>query len=148
MSTKLAGNTAINDKIREKVPLVLKTEHADVEQLMWDEIYPNVVTDTESTTLVLTKLNTYFDYEIKMWKQGKTVHMIGEIRNQSGSPLTAVDVASIADGEFRPLGLTRIILTNGSGDTVQIKVEGSKISFNSTVGTNTLIIQGKYPALN
>src|SRR5690606_5580518 len=118
---------AINTKIREKLPKVIKTEHAEVEQMIWDELYPNVITDTENTTNLLTKLNTYFDYDLTFWKQGRTIHVKGDFRNQSGAPLAGVDVATIADGQFRPLGSTRIMLTNNSGNSAQLLIQGDKI---------------------
>lgn len=43
MSTKAQITTAINTKIRNKTPLVIKTEHADVDQLIADEMFPDSV---------------------------------------------------------------------------------------------------------
>ena len=43
MSTKEQITTAIDTKIRNKTPLVVKVEHADVEQLIADEFFPDSV---------------------------------------------------------------------------------------------------------
>jgi hypothetical protein len=43
MSTLAQITAAINDDIRNKTPLVLKTEHADVEQLITNEMFPSSV---------------------------------------------------------------------------------------------------------
>ena len=44
MSTLAQITAAIDDDIRNKTPLVLKVEHADVEQLITDEMFPDTLT--------------------------------------------------------------------------------------------------------
>mgnify|MGYP003472979820 FL=1 len=43
MSTLAQITAAIDDDIRNKLPLVVKTEHADVEQLITDEMFPDSI---------------------------------------------------------------------------------------------------------
>lgn len=96
MSTKAQITTEIDAKIRNKTPLVVKVEHADVEQLITDEMFPapvvvewNGTAPVSPTTDIIcgTTLNSASNVKFKFvfWKQGSDVFFNGEVENISTS---------------------------------------------------------------
>jgi hypothetical protein len=96
MSTKAQITTAIDAKIRNKTPLVVKVEHADVEQLITDEMFPApVVVEWNGTAPVspITDIicsaslqsSDNIKFKVLFWKQGNTVFYDGYVESLSTS---------------------------------------------------------------
>lgn len=96
MSTKEQITTAIDTKIRNKTPLVVKVEHADVEQLITDEMFPNSVkvewngtaaVDPTTNVIVSGSLSApdNVKFKIYFWKQGNSVYFNGTIESLSSN---------------------------------------------------------------
>ena len=88
----------IDNNIRNKVPKVLKVEHANVEQALLDEVYPVPVDDT-STLKVYTNTSTAssYAYFVKFTKIGRRVNIDGWIINISSLQASNVDVFTFRD---------------------------------------------------
>ena len=107
MSTLAQITAAIDDDIRNKTPLVLKVEHADVEQLITDEMFPDSVkiewngtsavdpiTDIEVSGSLSIPDNV--EFKIYFWKKGNTVYINGYVKNKS----LFSDMEDLLLGEF------------------------------------------------
>jgi hypothetical protein len=90
MSTLAQITAAINNDIRNKTPLVVKTEHADVEQLIANEMFPSSVRLTFNGTTQTSGLpnievpsslatNWKIDFDIFFEKIGNRVFYNGSI---------------------------------------------------------------------
>jgi len=148
MSTNSELTTLVDDNIRNKTPKVLKDEHADVEQAIVDELCPDVYNDTQSTTNLITKANTNFNYNLNIWKSGRTVFITGIIRNSTFGNLTAQDIASGLTGEFEPLATTYFTAWDNSTTNrmnISFHTDG-KIKLISSLNTqNDFTINAHYP---
>jgi hypothetical protein len=119
MSTLAQITAAIDDDIRNKTPLVLKVEHADVEQLITDEMFPdslllsfNATSQTSGAPFIVVnplflsnwdaEANIYFE------KIGNRVFYSGFI--SSGETAKALgtsfglSIASFASSLYQPIG--------------------------------------------
>ena len=107
MSTLAEITTAIDDNIRNKTPLVVKTEHADVEQLIADQLFPDSVkiqwngtssVDPITDILVSTSTlpNTKCLFELRFTKLGNRVFYKGIIAPFAGR----VDINNAQLGTF------------------------------------------------
>lgn len=92
MSTLAQITIAIDDNIRNKTPLVIKTEHADVDQLIADEMFPNSLelyyNDVSQISgmphiQVPSSVPLYYDVEFRIYfeKIGNRVFYSGFISN-------------------------------------------------------------------
>lgn len=96
MSTKTQITTAINAKIRNKTPLVVKVEHADVEQLITDEMFPSSVkVEWNGTTSIAPTTDIICSgslsspdnilFTVYFWKQGNDVYFNGIMQSLSSN---------------------------------------------------------------
>jgi hypothetical protein len=119
MSTKAQITTAIDAKIRNKTPLVVKVEHADVEQLITDEMFPaSVVVEWDGTAPVLPTTDIVCSgslssadnvkFKVYFWKQGNTVYYNGFVENlSSSSALQDLYLIEFATTLYKPLAISR-----------------------------------------
>ena len=115
MSTLAQITAAIDDDIRNKTPLVLKVEHADVEQLITDEMFPDSVkiewngtsiVDPTANVVVSGSISSPDNVEFKVyfWKQGNTVYLNGFVKNLSSlSIMSDLNLIEFATSLYRPL---------------------------------------------
>ena len=104
-----------------------------------DNIYPTVITDTQDTTTVLTKTDTDFEYEFKICKVGRLVHLSGYIENVTESAITDQPIASITNTEFvLQTGIENynIPAVSLSGLTVFVSLRTNSISVFGTIPKN------------
>ena len=152
MSTKAQITTAIDAKIRNKTPLVVKVEHADVEQLITDEMFPApVVVEWDGTAPVSpttdiicgTTLNSASNVKFKVffWKQGNDVFFSGVIENISASMgLNLLLLINFPTTLYKPL-ITSAIKTPIISSYDQI------VKQIITVDSNGIQLSGGLPAL-
>jgi hypothetical protein len=119
MSTKAQITTAIDAKIRNKTPLVVKVEHADVEQLITDEMFPaSVVVEWDGTAPVLPTTDIVCSgslssednvkFKVYFWKQGNTVYYNGTIESLStNSSLEDLYLIEFATTLYKPLSISK-----------------------------------------
>jgi hypothetical protein len=111
MSTLAQITAAINDDIRNKTPLVLKTEHADVEQLITNEMFPSSVrltfngtTQTNGTPNITVPSSLATDWKIEFdiyfEKIGNRVFYSGFISNKETSKVLGLSFGGILLAEF------------------------------------------------
>lgn len=103
MGLKTVLTTLINNNIRNKTPKVIKTEHADVEQAIVDELYKAKVTDSNSTETYTTKNGTVVTYNITSIKKiGTYIRVDGSYTNTGISILPAGTVVfTFKDNEYK-----------------------------------------------
>lgn len=113
MSTKAQITTAIDTKIRNKTPLVVKIEHADVEQLITNEQFPaSVKVEWDGTTSIdpTTDIVCFaiptdnIKFKIYFWKQGNTVYFNGTLESlNSSSSLPFLTLVTFPTNLYKPL---------------------------------------------
>jgi hypothetical protein len=115
MSTLAQITAAIDDDIRNKTPLVVKTEHADVEQLITDEMFPDSVkiewngtasvspiTDIVISTATLP--NSKCQFQIYFTKIGNRVFYKGVMGAYTGTvQINNAQLATFATELYKPL---------------------------------------------
>jgi hypothetical protein len=120
MSTLAEITIAIDDNIRNKTPLVVKTEHADVDQLIADQLFPDSVkiewngtsavdpiTDIEVSGNISSADNV--EFKIYFWKKGNTVYINGYVKNLSSfSDMEALPLAEFLTNIYKPLVISPI----------------------------------------
>ena len=97
----------INDKIRNKIPKVVKIELADVQQAIVNEIYADEIIETQSVGIVFDKAKALADdliYEINIKKVGKTVFLNGYIVCIS-NVINQRYTLNIINNDFKPVAL-------------------------------------------
>jgi hypothetical protein len=115
MSTLAQITAAINDDIRNKTPLVLKTEHADVEQLITDEMFPlsakieyqaGVIISPITDIVINPSLASLADIEFKIYfdKIGNHVFVNGFISSlEDSKTIGQIVLATFPTSLYRPL---------------------------------------------
>lgn len=173
MSTLAQITAAIDNDIRNKTPLVLKVEHADVEQLITDEMFPSSVqltfngtTQTSGTPNITVPSNVATDwkvsFDIYFEKIGNRVFYSGIITNEETSRALGLPFGGIAFAQFptdllKPLSgrqsRSQIITNLGSPSILPNAV----IAFGSTgmflfgtvpIGVTSCYIEGSYKVAN
>jgi hypothetical protein len=172
MSTLAQITAAIDDDIRNKTPLVVKTEHADVEQLIADEMFPDsVVVEWNGTTPVnpITDIfcNTEFlstskcTFKIFFTKIGNRVFYKGII-GSFGSTLNLnnITIADFGTELYKPLSnhssRSLIIVSNSPVSsnvlpncTVLVdRLLGFRIQGSTLQGNVSLYFEGSYKVAN
>ena len=170
MSTKAQITTAINTKIRNKTPLVVKVEHADVEQLITDEMFPNsvkiqwngtsVVDPIESITVnpdLATKAKITFT--IYFTKIGNRVFYKGLVKSLEEAKLTPnLVLATFPTTLYQPLdnfsSYSRLTSTNDQSmlpNTIAL-FQSTSIILGSGLPTSTVFsifnLEGSYKVAN
>ena len=169
MSTLAQITAAIDDDIRNKTPLVLKVEHADVEQLIADEMFPDsvkiewngtsavdpiadIVCNPDIPTIAKCTFKIYFT------KHGNRVFYKGIIVNSEiFKPINNFTLATFETTLYQPLTEHRsnsllmaingvpTILSNGG-----IKMASNGIELMGLIpqGSNTYQFEGSYKVAN
>ena len=101
----IALTTLINNNIRNKIPKVIKTEHADVEQAIVNELFPSVDTYTG-----VNADNVFYKFDFA--KIGNIVFLNIAIRNQASLSVggqsflfTSLNIPNKYQSLFAPHGL-------------------------------------------
>lgn len=87
MSIKSVILSLINTKLAS-ASNITASEHREVEVALLDNLYPTVINETHATTNTITTkntVNTNLQYNVNIYKQGRTVFINGFIKNNSGS---------------------------------------------------------------
>lgn len=114
MSTLAEIQQSIDDNIRNKTPLVLKVEHADVEQLITDEMFPDsvkiefdgTIIDPTTDIVINPSLASLANLEFKIYfaKVGNHVFVNGSIASlEDSKAIGSILLASFATTIYRPL---------------------------------------------
>ena len=169
MSTLAQITAAIDDDIRNKTPLVLKVEHADVEQLITDEMFPDSVkiewngtsavdpiTDIVCSTATLP--NSKCQFQILFTKIGNRVFYKGAMGAYGSSlQINNATLATFATELYKPLNnlsSRSIIISDGSSNVVPNviilfdRTQGIKIQGGITQGIVSLHFEGSYKVAN
>jgi len=94
MQSVYTGNPDVTDWAE-----VEETLHTESESIL-ENIYPSEILDTETTTNVFTKASgSSYTYELRTVKQGRVVHVTGQLTNNSNTYILALVVASITSTE-------------------------------------------------
>lgn len=62
--------------------------------------YGTVFTDTQETTQVFTAVNASREYNVKVIKQGRNVHVSGNLKNETGITLSNTNWFQITNSEY------------------------------------------------
>ncbi len=129
----------------KRVPLLDR----EVSNVLVDEIYPTPISDTQSTTNVVTKISTNFAYNLQFTKTGRNIHICGSITNISGSILSSVeDILEVTNSEFEPYTNYRLIGGNSNGN-VSLSFNSDSLTLVSSMGVGeTIFINQTYQSLN
>lgn len=139
----------LNTKIKAKVGLINKVEHASVHEDMINEVYNNAIVDTDSLathTSVNDPVN--FGYKLILKKVGNVVFFNGEIFKKNFNTNLVIPIITITNLDFRPLSTNEFYftcLTNNASPTLA-SVNGDKIQF--TVISGSLKFNGQYVTNN
>ena len=169
MSTLAQITAAINDDIRNKTPLVLKTEHADVEQLITNEMFPSSVkiewngtasvdpiTDIVCSTATLPSSKCQF--QIFFTKVGNRVFYKGAMGAYTGTvQINNATLATFATELYKPLNnlsSRSIIISDNTSNVVPNAIIvfdrnlGIKLQGALTQGVVSLHFEGSYKVAN
>ena len=124
----LATITAlINSKIRNKTPKVLKTEHADVEQAIVNEVFSGLkyeevtgATQFPSNTIIDLATSSQRDIDVKLifTKKGNIVFVDGTIQNNESYSVWTQNIFDFRPStEFIPIIENGLFLHYQSNDT-------------------------------
>ena len=171
MSTLAQITAAIDDDIRNKTPLVVKTEHADVEQLITNEMFPastelyyNNVSQISGLPNIAVPssipLAFKIEFRIHFEKIGNRVFYSGFISNKETKALGSafgVTFASFPTSLYKPLPnrysssiLTRIFTNPSILPNACITITENGITLYGTIPTGVLnlYIEGSYKVAN
>jgi hypothetical protein len=168
MSTLAEITIAIDDNIRNKTPLVVKTEHADVDQLIADQLFPSSVRLTFNGTTqtsglpnikVPSTLGTDWkiDFDIFFEKIGNRVFYNGSISSNEtakalGGGFFGIEIATfdlpLYEPAFNRLS-TSVITTAFNGQSILpnacLRISGNRILLTGVIATGAGgLIEGSY----
>lgn len=114
-----------------------------------NEIYPTPISDTQATTNVVTKIGTYFTYNLQFTKTGRNIHICGHIKNISGSILNSVEeILEVTNSEFEPYTTYNFICSNLNGN-VFLHFNSDALTLVSSMEAGEIIfINQTYQSLN
>ena len=114
-----------------------------------NEIYPTPISDTQSTTNVVTKISTNFTYNLQFTKTGRNIHVCGYITNVSGSILSSVEeILEVTNSEFEPYTSYDFICSNSNGNVV-LSFSSDALTLVTSMGVGeTIFINQTYQSLN
>ena len=146
MATKTNLISAINGFITAIVTVTKVRSSFDT---IVDNIYPTPISDTQSTTNVVTKISTNFAYNLQFTKTGRNIHVYGSITNISGSILSSVEeILEVTNSEFEPYTTYDFIGSNSNGN-VNLSFNSDALTLVSSIGVGeTIIINQTYQSLN
>ena len=172
MSTLAQITAAIDDDIRNKTPLVVKTEHADVEQLITDEMFPDSVElywdgDSQESGLpniqVAPSLTTVakITFRIFFEKIGNRVFYSGFLTSNETSQALGnafgIGLATFPTGTYSPLAgryssslMHKAIGTPSIQPNACITISQNAINFYGSlpIGTTDMYFEGSYKVAN
>lgn len=133
MATKAGILSTINGFITS---IITQTKHRNSMSAVVDEIYPNRITDTQSTETYTTKAGANITYSIQIIKSGNVAHIKGTIDNVSGLFLSPQNVFTFKENEYKPLSAlaSTIYFTarNASG-TIRMSLDSTGLNTFSTM---------------
>lgn len=147
MATKTSITSAINGFI---TAIVTVTKVRSAFDTLLNNVYPTPISDTQSTTNVVTKIGTKFTYNLQFSKVGRNIHIYGNITNISGSILgsSLEDILKITNSEFEPYTNYTLICSNPNGN-VHLSFNSDALTLVSSIGVGeTIIINQTYQSLN
>lgn len=169
MSTKAQITDLIDDNVRNKLPLVVKTEHADVEQLITDEMFPDSIVvewdgDSQVSGLPNVECNASLTtiakctFKIYLTKHGNRVFYKGALVSTETIIFSGnYTMATFPTTLYKPLtdhssltNITSTILLNPVTMTdTAISISESGIKLRGTVNANTSWqFEGSYKVIN
>lgn len=143
MSTKATIQGLINSLIRSNPALIDKTEHADVEDILLNEFFPeNYNMQDLATTPNL------FSYDINFSKIGNLVYVYGWFKNNTSSVITSESLLLIDNPlYYGKTGQTFAFqgLVNETYQNINFYLGNDTIAFDGNCGAfETLIINSTY----
>ena len=138
---KTTITSLINSNIRTKTPLVIKVEHADVEQAIVNEIYSTDIYNDGiyPSNDIINKLNADIYININIEKTGNKVFIRGFVFNESTQTFFYNDFAEIVNADYFPkFGMWHFINTcSENSNTAPLTIKDDK----------KIMIAGNIPAL-
>ena len=146
MATKTNLISAINTQLTAIITQA-KVRLASLQLV--NEIYPTPISDTQSTTNVVTKIGTNFTYNLQFSKVGRNIHVCGSITNISGSILSSLEeILEVTNSEFEPYTNYTLIGSNSNGN-VQLSFNSDALILSTSMGVGeSIIINQTYQSLN
>jgi len=142
MSTKATLTALINSSIRNKTPLVLKVEHADVEQALVNEVYQTTY------NMTVADAPSVISYNLNFRKVGNNIYINGYVKNGNTFMISNIDLLTIGNSLYFaktgfPADLSMIGTTSLSNGL--LKITDGVIKSLTTLGAGTkVIINGTY----
>jgi hypothetical protein len=143
--TQAQLQAASDDNITDTT-IIIPSAHRTANNAMIDEIYPDVVNDTQSTTNILTKVDTDFNYDFNITKVGRMVYIEGTIRNATFSPVTAQNIATGLSGQYAPARDTYVDCFDAAGNRMRLNFDADgTLKLVNTVSTqNDFTVNAHY----
>jgi hypothetical protein len=156
MSIKSTILSDLVTKIKSNAGLIDRdTDLYNVLETALNNYYPTVINETQATTNTITarnSVNTNLQYEVDIYKQGRTVFINGFVKNNSSSAVND-SFFQIVGSEYLPKpvaysGAKYICTTNESTSGLNLAtLDGNRIK--GVVPANgTIIFSLNYPTLN
>lgn len=101
MATRTGLISAINTQI---TALVTTAKHRLSMLSVVDELFSTMLYDDDTTTNVVTKVSTQFDYELSFSKTGNKVNVVGTITNNTSTIINSVVIFNFTNTEYQPKG--------------------------------------------
>ena len=131
MATKANLITALNGFISAVVGI---TKHRNANNAIVDEIYPNSVTDNQ-TTETYTTSSTVVNYSISIVKSGNIAHISGNIQNPNHFLMSNPIVFLWKNSEFKPNSSTSLFFLgiDNSGNTKRIGMNNTILTLQDSL---------------
>jgi len=136
METKTNLISAVNGFL---TAIITQSKVRDAQLEVIDEIYPDAVTDSQATETYTTKSGTNLNYTISLLKSGNKVLIKGTITNTTTLALSAQNVFTWKDTEFRP--------KSGVNDFTFRAIYGTSNNINLFINNNVLALTSSINAL-
>lgn len=155
MSIKSAILTDLVNKIKTNPSLIDQdTDLYNVLETALNNYYPVEVNETHATTNTITErnlVNTALQYDVKIYKQGRTVFINGFIKNTTAFSVNDYFL-TIIGSEYLPSPVSYAgnkYLTNNNLPTTGLSLNTISNRLNGIVPANTTVIFSiSYPTLN
>jgi len=155
MSIKSAILSDLVNKIKTNAGLIDRdTDLYNVLETALNNYYPVEVNETHATTNTITErnlVNTNLQYDVKIYKQGRTVFINGFVKNTTAFTVNDYFL-TIVGSEYLPSPVTYAgnkYLTNNNLSTSGLSLNTLTNRLNGIVPANTTIIFSiSYPTLN
>lgn len=104
-----------------------------------DELYPNVVTDSQATETYTTKAGSVLNYSITMHKSGNQVFIKGTVTNNTTLAVDPQNVFTWKTNAFKP--------KSGINDFTFRAINGTSGNINLFINNSVLALTSSIPAL-